>query len=110
MESFTDFRAPAPAYRVRMDGSTVDIPNGNRGVVYFGEGDQRPELPYVEEIFPAHRELWIAVETAYWDAVQPLDRPRLADLAPSVIALDYSTDQWTVQEIREAVEKSLRVA
>ncbi|WP_405161508.1 hypothetical protein OG203_35020 [Nocardia sp. NBC_01499] len=102
MESFRDCRddhALDPAYRLRMDGSTVEIPNGPTGLVYFGEDSERPELPFVEERFPAHRDLWEAVENAYWDEVEPLEHSRLEQLNPE--ALDYTTDRWTVAEIRE---------
>ncbi|GAA5099875.1 hypothetical protein [Nocardia iowensis] len=64
MESFTDHHSQAMAYRLRMDGTEIDIPNALSGVVYFGEADQRPELPFVAERFPNHRALWVAVEAA----------------------------------------------
>ncbi|WP_433662592.1 hypothetical protein ACQPW1_10840 [Nocardia sp. CA-128927] len=110
MESFTDWREPGPAYRLRMDGSTVEIPNGRRGVVYFGEAEQRPDLPFVEDNFPGHRDLWLAVEVAYWDVVEPLDHLRVDDLSPVVSALDYTTGEWAINEIREIVDTARAVA
>jgi hypothetical protein len=76
MESFTDYRSHAPAYRIGLDGTTVDIPNGTRGVVYFGEDGARPDLALVREWFPEHWQLWDAVKAAYWDVVLPLAQPR----------------------------------
>ncbi|MGW4847390.1 hypothetical protein [Nocardia brasiliensis] len=99
MESFTDFRSSDATYRLRLDGSTVDIPNAGPGVVYFGEADERPDLSFVEERFPDHRDLWGAVEAAYWDVVAPLAYSRLARLGKP--ALDYSTDTWSAAELRE---------
>ncbi|WP_194835527.1 hypothetical protein [Nocardia sp. XZ_19_369] len=98
MESFTDFRSSAVAYRLRLDGSIVDIPNGGQGVVYFGEADERPDLPFVEERFPGHHDLWAAVEAAYWDVVAPLAYSRLDRLGRP--ALDYSTGEWSASELR----------
>ncbi|MEU2013900.1 hypothetical protein [Nocardia sp. NPDC019302] len=54
-----------------MDGSIVDIPNGDPGVVLFGEGDHRPDLAQVREWFPRHFHLWNAVKSDYWNAVAP---------------------------------------
>ncbi|WP_454198964.1 hypothetical protein [Nocardia sp. Marseille-Q1738] len=76
MESFTDYRRPGPAYRMRLDGTTVDIPNGAPGVVYFGEDGARPDLALVREWFPKHWRLWDAVKAAYWDVVLPVAHPR----------------------------------
>ncbi|MFB8279559.1 hypothetical protein [Nocardia colli] len=101
MESVTDYTSQAMAYRVRVDGTTVDIPNGDPGVVYFGEAEQRPELPFVEEYFPHHGDLFAAVEAAYWDVVCPLDHSRLDDLnRNAVVARDYTTGEWRVTEMR----------
>jgi hypothetical protein len=87
MESFTDYRSTAPAFRMRLDGSTVAIPNGTPGVVYFGEGDARPDLALVREWFPQHWKLWDAVRAAYWDAVVPLAHSRCRALSEA--AYDY---------------------
>ncbi|MEU2033863.1 hypothetical protein [Nocardia amamiensis] len=76
MESFTDYRSRTLAYRMRLDGTTVDIPNGMAGVVYFGEDGARPDLALVREWFPKHWQLWDAVKAAYWDVVLPLAYPR----------------------------------
>ncbi|WP_433575609.1 hypothetical protein [Nocardia brasiliensis] len=108
IESLRDCRNPGPAFRVRMDGSRIEIPNGTQGLIYFGEGDERPELPFVEELFPEHLNLCHLVEAAYWDVVHPLDHLRLQQLDP--MALDYTTDQWTVAELREFVYSTRRVA
>ncbi|MFI5781136.1 hypothetical protein [Nocardia sp. NPDC051570] len=99
MESFTDYRSQATAYRLRMDGSTVDIPNGTPGMVFFGEDEERPDLPLVREWVPKHFGLWDAVQAAYWDAVNPLDEPRISSL--DHLAYDYSTGAWQASEIRE---------
>ncbi|WP_433662473.1 hypothetical protein ACQPW1_10160 [Nocardia sp. CA-128927] len=108
IETFTDWRDPGPAYRLRMDGSTVEIPNGRRGVVYFGEAEQRPELDFAEEHFPGHRDLWNAVEAAYFDIIDPLPQLRFERFVP--VALDYTTDSWTVEEIREIGDTARQVA
>ncbi|WP_280405108.1 hypothetical protein [Nocardia brasiliensis] len=108
MESLRDCRNPAPAFRVRMDGSRIEIPNGTPGLIYFGEGDERPELPFVEELFPEHLPLCHLVEAAYWDVVHPLEHLRLQQIDPA--ALDYTTDQWTVAELREFVYSARQVA
>ncbi|KAA8877347.1 hypothetical protein F3087_45065 [Nocardia colli] len=100
VESLRDCRPdPDPAYRVQMDGSRIEIPNGTPGLVYFGQADERPELPFVRDLFPEHHELLVRVEAAYWDAVKPLGYSRLQRLDPTT--LDYTTDQWTIAEIRE---------
>lgn len=99
MESFTDYHSTAPAYRMRLDGTTVDIPNGTPGVVYFGEGEERPDLPLIREWLPGHFALWAAVSAAYWDVVVPLDHSRLGTLEQ--VAYDYTTGEWDVSELRE---------
>lgn len=71
IESLIDQAAATPAYRMRMDGSIVDIPNGDPGVILFGECDHRPDLAQVREWFPEHFQLWDAVESDYWNAVAP---------------------------------------
>ncbi|WP_028477482.1 hypothetical protein [Nocardia sp. CNY236] len=76
MESFADHSSPVTAYRVRLDGTAVDIPNGASGVVYFGEDGARPDLVLVREWFPGHWKLWDAVRAEYWDAILPLGTPR----------------------------------
>lgn len=65
-----------PAYRMRMDGSRVTIPNADPGIVLLGEGDKRPDLPQLREWFPRLHLLWDAVRAHYWDVVSPIDRPR----------------------------------
>lgn len=56
---------------MRMDGSIVDIPNGDPGVILFGECDHRPDLAQVREWFPEHFQLWDAVKSDYLIAVAP---------------------------------------
>ncbi|CAM4132335.1 hypothetical protein NONI108955_10870 [Nocardia ninae] len=102
MESLAVLRNPGPAYRIEIDGSIADIGRGARGVVYFWQGEDRPQLPWVEERFPDHKDLWVAVEAAFFDVTQPLEESRLNSLRPVVDALDYTTGQWTVEEIRDA--------
>ncbi|WP_378733671.1 hypothetical protein [Nocardia brasiliensis] len=99
MESFIDYRRPGPAYRMRMDGTTVDIPNGAPGLVLLGEGDERPDLPLVREWFTELFGLWDAVQAAYWDVRDPLDEPRVGSL--DQVAYDYTTGEWNASEIRE---------
>ncbi|MFD0361387.1 hypothetical protein ACFQZZ_08000 [Nocardia sp. GCM10030253] len=76
IESLIDHDGTTAAYRMRSDGSIVDIRNGDPGVVLFGEGNDRPDLPQVREWFPRLFGLWNAVRAQYWDAVSPLDHPR----------------------------------
>jgi hypothetical protein len=104
MESFTDYHSALPAYRLRLDGTTVDIPNGTTGVAYFGEGDERPDLPLVREWFPRYFGLWDAVSAAYWDAVAPLNHSRLHALEQ--VAYDYTTGEWDASEIREFIDRA----
>lgn len=108
VESVRDCLNPGPACRIRMDGSRVEIPNGTAGLIYFGEGEDRPELPFVEELLPELLALFHLVEAAYWDVVQPLEHLRLQRLDPA--ALDYTTNQWTAQELREFVFSTEQVA
>jgi hypothetical protein len=88
IESLTDHPGAVPAYRMRMDGTTVDIPNGTPGIAYFGEGEDRPDLAQVREWFPRQFELWDAVKAQYWDAVSPLDHRRVDDLPYAVACSD----------------------
>ncbi|MFD8246421.1 hypothetical protein [Nocardia sp. NPDC059691] len=71
IESLIDYAAGAPAYRMRMDGSIIDIPNGDPGMIYFDEGADRPDLAQVREWFPKLFDLWNAVRTQYWQAITP---------------------------------------
>ena len=87
IESLIDHTGATSAYRMRMDGSTVDIPNGDRGVVLFGEAGERPDLAQIREWFPQQFTLWDAVRAQYWDAVSPLAHRRVDDL-PYVV--EYS--------------------
>ncbi|MGW0247378.1 hypothetical protein ACWDYH_12140 [Nocardia goodfellowii] len=95
-----------PAYRLRMDGSYVLIPNADDGVVYLGEGDERPELPQLREWFtsPDLLPLWSAVDAKYWDLRHPGEPSRLEAL--DVPALDYVTSDWDVAEIREILSNA----
>ncbi|MET9026254.1 hypothetical protein ABZW96_11605 [Nocardia sp. NPDC004168] len=54
-----------------MDGSIIDIPNGDPGMIYFGEGEDRPDLAQVREWFPKLFDLWDTVRTQYWQAITP---------------------------------------
>ncbi|ONM50429.1 hypothetical protein [Nocardia donostiensis] len=107
MESFTDYRCHATAYRIRMDGTTVDIPNGRQGSVYFGEDGARPDLALVREWFPKYWLLWDAVKAAYWDTVVPLGYSR-CDTLPHPAYDHVSRDSNT--EITEKVFSAGRLA
>ncbi|MFE3259470.1 hypothetical protein ACFXPS_29005 [Nocardia sp. NPDC059091] len=81
MVSFTDKASiRRAAYQVRTDGSIADFPGGAPGTVYFSEGTPQPDLAQVREWFPGHFSLWDAVRAEYWDAVLPLNHPRLKGL------------------------------
>jgi hypothetical protein len=45
IESLVDHAATAPAYRMRMDGSIVDIPNGDPGVAFSARRNIAPTSP-----------------------------------------------------------------
>lgn len=68
------------AYRVLIDGAVVDAPEGASGTVYFGCGENRPDLVQVRDWFPEYGALWDAVRAQYWDAVLPLHHRRFRAL------------------------------
>lgn len=72
--------ARVPAYRMRMDGSHVDIANARPGRILFGEADERPDLAQVREWFPALTPLWDRVRAEFWKAIAPLEFPTCPEL------------------------------
>ncbi|WP_433664701.1 hypothetical protein ACQPW1_22660 [Nocardia sp. CA-128927] len=111
MDSVRDCREGielAPAYRIRMDGTRVEIPNGAPGHVYFGEAAERPPLSFVEDLLPEHHDLCVLVEAAFFDATEPQDQLRLLNIDP--MAGDYITDEWRLDEIHEFAVSARQVA
>ncbi|MET8425228.1 hypothetical protein [Nocardia sp. NPDC004860] len=81
MVSFTDkASAHRSSYQVRADGSVADFPGGAPGTVYFSDGTPQPDLAQARDWFPKYFTLWDAVRAEYWDAVLPLNNPRLTGL------------------------------
>jgi hypothetical protein len=76
IKSLIDHAATTPGCRMAMDGSIVPIPNADVGTIFFGAGDQWPDLALVREWLPKHWELWDAVKVAYWDILLPMDHRR----------------------------------
>ncbi|MFI6168804.1 hypothetical protein ACIBCN_18635 [Nocardia sp. NPDC051052] len=111
MDSVRDYREGielSPAYRVRIDGTRVEIPNGTPGYVYFGEAHERPPLSFVEDLLPEHHDLCVLVEAAFFDATEP--EPELRLLAVDPMAGDYITDEWSLEEVHEIGDAARQVA
>lgn len=74
IRSLIDRSLTDPGCRMEMDGSIVAIPNAEPGTIFFGTGDQWPDLPQVGEWLPRYWQLWDAVQAQYWDVLLPVER------------------------------------